>query len=104
MGCLHCPSPSPPGFPHYSGLRPHYLSGLLPALPSVAVVAKPFINGSKGEVQPTAVAVGREVKKTPTSCWCFFISSGVHAATTHATTAGSSYPAPIAATLKASGN
>ena len=43
----YCPSPSPPGFPRLLQKR----RGLLPALPTVASVANPFINGSKGEGQ-----------------------------------------------------
>lgn len=59
----YCPSPSPPGFPLYGGLRPRNRWGLLPSLPAVALVANPSSTAQRGRDGSLPLVVRRKVGK-----------------------------------------
>jgi hypothetical protein len=73
MDGLHCPSPSPPGFPLLKDNR----RGLLSPLRSVPV-ANPSFYGSKGEGQPPPRGRGLKGKKNANVHVCvFFVKGGI---------------------------
>jgi len=103
-GGLYCPSPSPPGFPHYQEKRNGLLLtqnrmvqapkkstfpypdkaikslSLIPYSCGFAPVANLIINGSKGEEQHTAVAVCWKEDKNANVHVCVFICNRRHPA------------------------